>query len=68
MLLPSTYRANTAQIPLTHHYHPAVALHARQLLAGQPLTASADLSQNTLTHFLDRFVYKNPKKMKMMGS
>ncbi|KAL1719897.1 CBF/Mak21 family-domain-containing protein [Schizophyllum commune] len=51
-------------LPLTHHYHPAVALHARQLLAGQPLTASADLSQNTLTHFLDRFVYKNPKKLK----
>ncbi|KAL1742994.1 CBF/Mak21 family-domain-containing protein [Schizophyllum fasciatum] len=51
-------------VPLTHHYHPAIALHARQLLAGQPLTASADLSQNTLTHFLDRFVYKNPKKLK----
>jgi ribosome biogenesis protein MAK21 len=28
------------------------------------LTASADLSQNTLSHFLDRFVYKNPKKLK----
>jgi len=25
---------------------------------------SADLSQNTLSHFLDRFVYKNPKKIK----
>ncbi|KAG5646796.1 hypothetical protein DXG03_002173 [Asterophora parasitica] len=50
--------------PLLHHYHPAVALHARQLLSSQPLTASADLSQNTLSHFLDRFVYKNPKKNK----
>ncbi|KAH9475490.1 Ribosome biogenesis protein NOC1 [Psilocybe cubensis] len=49
--------------PLLNHYHPAVALHARQLLTSQPLTASADLSQNTLLHFLDRFVYKNPKKL-----
>lgn len=49
-------------IPLAHHYHPAVSLHARQLLSSQPLTASADLSLNTLSHFLDRFVYKNPKK------
>jgi ribosome biogenesis protein MAK21 len=52
------------QIPLLHHYHPAIALHARQLLSSQPITASADLSQNTLSHFLDRFVYKNPKKLK----
>ncbi|RDB21715.1 Ribosome biogenesis protein NOC1 [Hypsizygus marmoreus] len=50
--------------PLLHHYHPAVSLHARQLLTSQPLTASADLSQNTLSHFLDRFVYKNPKQIK----
>lgn len=31
------------------------------------MTASADLSQNTLAHFLDRFVYKNPKKAKPKG-
>jgi ribosome biogenesis protein MAK21 len=37
-------------------------LYARQLLSSKPLTASADLSLNTLSHFLDRFVYKNPKK------
>ncbi|KAJ6546959.1 CBF/Mak21 family-domain-containing protein [Mycena capillaripes] len=51
-------------MPLVHHYHPAISLHARQLLASQPLTASADLSLNTISHFLDRFVYKNPKKVK----
>ncbi|KAJ7090360.1 CBF/Mak21 family-domain-containing protein [Mycena belliarum] len=50
--------------PLLHHYHPAISLHVRQLLSGQPLTASADLSLNTISHFLDRFVYKNPKKVK----
>ncbi|KAF9447072.1 CBF-domain-containing protein [Macrolepiota fuliginosa MF-IS2] len=48
--------------PLLYHYHPTVSLLARQLLAAQPLTATADLAQNTLSHFLDRFVYKNPKK------
>ncbi|KAJ7460928.1 CBF/Mak21 family-domain-containing protein [Mycena galericulata] len=51
-------------MPLLHHYHPAISLHARQLLSGQPITASADLSLNTISHFLDRFVYKNPKKVK----
>ncbi|KXN81058.1 Ribosome biogenesis protein MAK21 [Leucoagaricus sp. SymC.cos] len=49
-------------IPLLYHYHPTVSLLTRQLLTAQPLTATADLSQNTLSHFLDRFVYKNPKK------
>ncbi|KAF9495517.1 CBF-domain-containing protein [Pleurotus eryngii] len=50
--------------PLLNHYHPAISLHARQILSSQPITASADLSLNTLSHFLDRFVYKNPKKVK----
>lgn len=44
-----------------------MSLHATQLLKSQPLTASADLSINTLSHFLDRFVYKNPKKLKESG-
>lgn len=60
----TTQQLKFIQTPLLHHYHPAVSLHARQLLTSQPLTASADLSQNTLSHFLDRFVYKNPKKLK----
>ncbi|KAG1824519.1 CBF/Mak21 family-domain-containing protein [Suillus subaureus] len=55
-------------IPLVHHYHPTVSLHAQQLLSGQPITSSPDLSLNTLSHFLDRFVYKNPKKIKAKGS
>ncbi|KAM6499394.1 CBF/Mak21 family domain containing protein [Amanita muscaria] len=50
--------------PLLHHYHPAISLHARQLLMSQPITANPDLTENTLSHFLDRFVYKNPKKSK----
>ncbi|KAI0070805.1 CBF-domain-containing protein [Panus rudis PR-1116 ss-1] len=55
-------------LPLLHHYHPAISLHARQLLNGTPLTASPDLTLNTLSHFLDRFVYKNPKKPKPKGA
>jgi ribosome biogenesis protein MAK21 len=55
------------QTPLLSHYHPAISLHASQLLSGRPLTANADLSLNTLTHFLDRFVYKNPKKPRAKG-
>jgi ribosome biogenesis protein MAK21 len=39
---------------LANHYHPSVALHAQQLLDGRPVTANADLSLNTLSHFLDR--------------
>lgn len=54
-------------LPLMHHYHPAISLHARQLLTGRPITATADLSLNTISHFLDRFVYKNPKKPKPKG-
>ncbi|EIW51269.1 CBF-domain-containing protein [Trametes versicolor FP-101664 SS1] len=55
-------------IPLLHHYHPAISLHARQLLSSTPITSSPDLSQNTLSHFLDRFIYKNAKKPKPKGS
>jgi ribosome biogenesis protein MAK21 len=40
---------------LSNHYHPSVSLHARQLLDGRPVTANADLSLNTLSHFLDRY-------------
>ncbi|CAE7156024.1 unnamed protein product [Rhizoctonia solani] len=51
-------------LPFLHHYHPSVSLHARQLLTGAQITATADLGLNTLTHFLDRFVYRNAKKPK----
>lgn len=32
------------------------------------MTATPDLALNTLSHFLDRFVYKNPKKPKPRGA
>ncbi|KZT38888.1 CBF-domain-containing protein [Sistotremastrum suecicum HHB10207 ss-3] len=53
--------------PLLYHYHPSVSLHANQLLTQTTVTANADLGLNTLSHFLDRFVYRNPKKPKPRG-
>lgn len=50
------------QTPFLDHFHPSVSLQANQLLASQPLTGSADISLNSLVSFLDRFVYRNPKK------
>ncbi|WVO18506.1 hypothetical protein L204_106225 [Cryptococcus depauperatus] len=48
--------------PFLYHFHPSVSLQANQLLNSQPLTGSSDISLNTLISFLDRFVYRNPKK------
>ncbi|WVQ84509.1 hypothetical protein IAT38_006663 [Cryptococcus sp. DSM 104549] len=49
-------------VPFLNHFHPSVSLQANQLLVSQPLTGSSDISLNTLVAFLDRFVYRNPKK------
>ena len=61
-------------VPLAYHYHPTVSLFARTLLfqkdgrdAGMTETntinyPSDPLQDFTLIRFLDRFVYKNPKK------
>ncbi|KAG9032597.1 hypothetical protein FRB95_001183 [Tulasnella sp. JGI-2019a] len=55
-------------VPLLHHFHPSVALHARQILDGEKVTTTADLSLNTVSQFLDRFVYKNAKKPTARGA
>ncbi|KAI8834319.1 CBF/Mak21 family-domain-containing protein [Chytridium lagenaria] len=53
---------------LALHFHPTVSFYAKQLLTGKPIAApesvaSYDPLQNhTLSRFLDRFVYKNPKR------
>ena len=54
--------ADTAQLPFLNHFHPSVSLQASQLLQSMPPTGSPDISLNTLVSFLDRFVYRNPKK------
>ncbi|KAK4052920.1 RNA-binding ribosome biosynthesis protein mak21 [Microbotryomycetes sp. JL221] len=49
-------------VPLLNHWHPTVASQANQVLRGQPLSATAELEQHSLNHFLDRFVYRDLKK------
>ncbi|KAK3092452.1 hypothetical protein FSP39_002965 [Pinctada imbricata] len=48
---------------LAQHYHPSVALFANRILKGEDVNYTGDPLQDfTLIRFLDRFVYKNPKK------
>lgn len=48
-------------LPFLNHFHPTVALFAECLLEKKPMPSKPDLGMHTLTHFLDRFVYRNPK-------
>lgn len=48
---------------LNSHYHPTVSLFAQKILQGEKIIYSGDPLQDfTLSRFLDRFVFKNPKK------
>ncbi|PWN44488.1 CBF-domain-containing protein [Ceraceosorus guamensis] len=50
-------------VPLLHHHHPSVSFNAHRFLSFEGmLKTTGDLTLNTLSHFLDRFVYRNPKK------
>eukprot|EP00842_Homolaphlyctis_polyrhiza_P005964 jgi/Hompol1/6369/HPOL_004958-RA len=50
------------------HFHPTVSLYAKTLLSGSPIKVPEGaknydpLQNHTLSRFLDRFVYKTPKK------
>ncbi|KAI8788116.1 CCAAT/enhancer-binding protein zeta [Biomphalaria glabrata] len=49
---------------LVRHYHPTVRLYSVMLMKGQPIHYDGDpVKDFTLARFLDRFVYKNPKKI-----
>ncbi|CAG8087357.1 unnamed protein product [Penicillium olsonii] len=48
-------------LPFTNHFHPSVSLNATNLLEHKPMSGKPDLTLHTLTHFLDRFVYRTPK-------
>ena len=48
-------------LPFLAHFHPSVSVSAENLLSHRPLSGKPDLSIHTLSHFLDRFVYRNPK-------
>lgn len=51
-----------SQVPLLTHWHPTVALYAESLISFSPLPVSNDLEQHSLNTFLDRFIYREPKK------
>ncbi|ESP02919.1 hypothetical protein LOTGIDRAFT_206059 [Lottia gigantea] len=65
---PLYCRADTACIwelqKLTSHFHPSVVVFANNILKGAKIKYSGDPLQDfTLIRFLERFVYKNPKKV-----
>ncbi|KAL2128511.1 hypothetical protein VTI74DRAFT_9097 [Chaetomium olivicolor] len=48
-------------LPFLSHYHPSVCVFAGNLLVRQKALPKPDLANHTLMHFLDKFVYRNPK-------
>ncbi|KAL6437186.1 hypothetical protein ACFW04_005035 [Cataglyphis niger] len=55
---------NTELEALSRHFHPSVALFANQIIQGEPIKYTGDpLEDLTLIRFLDRYVFKNPKKL-----
>ncbi|XP_076663140.1 nucleolar complex protein 1 [Andrena cerasifolii] len=55
---------STELITLSKHYHPSVALFANTILEGKPIDYTGDpLEDLSLMRFLDRYVFKNPKKL-----
>ncbi|EEP81093.1 conserved hypothetical protein [Uncinocarpus reesii 1704] len=48
-------------LPYLSHFHPSVSVGATQLLQQQKMSGKPDLTIHTLSHFLDRFVYRTPK-------
>ncbi|KNC97841.1 RNA-binding ribosome biosynthesis protein MAK21 [Spizellomyces punctatus DAOM BR117] len=51
------------------HFHPTVSLYAKTLLSGTPIAPPPNatnydpLQNHALSRFLDRFIFKNPKKV-----
>ncbi|RHZ74358.1 hypothetical protein Glove_225g52 [Diversispora epigaea] len=45
-----------------NHFHPTISLYAKQILENKSIETQPELHNHTLSHFLDRFVYRNPKK------
>lgn len=53
---------------LSSHFHPSVALFAQTVLDGRSVKYGGDPLQDfTLMRFLDRFVFRNPKKDPLKG-
>ncbi|KAK4453578.1 ribosome biogenesis protein MAK21 [Podospora aff. communis PSN243] len=48
-------------VPFLSHFHPSVSVFAANLLHREKGLPKPDLANHTLMHFLDKFVYRNPK-------
>ncbi|KAH8808381.1 CBF/Mak21 family-domain-containing protein [Xylogone sp. PMI_703] len=48
-------------LPFSVHFHPSVSLFASNLLSNDKAPPKPDLASHTLSHFLDKFVYRNAK-------
>ncbi|RHZ53352.1 hypothetical protein CDV55_102585 [Aspergillus turcosus] len=48
-------------LPFLSHFHPSVSVNAAHLLDHRPMSGKPDMTIHTLTHFLDRFIYRTPK-------
>ncbi|KAF1825843.1 CBF-domain-containing protein [Dissoconium aciculare CBS 342.82] len=48
-------------LPFLQHFHPSVALFAENLYLRKKMPPKPDPAQHSLMHFLDRFVYRNPR-------
>ncbi|TGO69780.1 hypothetical protein BOTNAR_0007g00610 [Botryotinia narcissicola] len=48
-------------IPFLRHFHPSVSLFVDRLINDEKMPPKPDLASHSLTHFLDRFVYRNAK-------
>ncbi|RHZ43572.1 RNA-binding ribosome biosynthesis protein MAK21 [Aspergillus thermomutatus] len=48
-------------LPYLSHFHPSVSVNAAHLLDHRPMSGKPDMTIHTLTHFLDRFIYRTPK-------
>lgn len=46
------------------HFHPSVSVNAAHILDHQTMSGKPDLTIHTLSHFLDRFIYRTPKAEK----
>ncbi|KAJ2729524.1 RNA-binding ribosome biosynthesis protein mak21 [Coemansia sp. BCRC 34962] len=46
---------------LMHHFHPSVTHSISQIFDGEQVPAISNLHNHSLTHFLDRFVFRKPK-------
>jgi ribosome biogenesis protein MAK21 len=48
-------------IPFLSHFHPSVSVFATNVFVRQESLPKPELANHTLMHFLDKFVYRNPK-------